>query len=166
VRTYLILIVLLLGAALSATLPAERVVAPAASALLQKVEAQRGQALAPGQRQQFTQATADLRAATLPAQEGFVRALAQTFRLDQSVVQAMVPATDADHVGLRLNVVSTIEARLGRPVTPVELQQIRAADNAKKAEISEIQSRYAGELARIAGLSKEQIQRILLSTGI
>jgi len=161
-----LVILVFLGVALSAALPAARNVAPAAPALLQRVEAHRGQALAPVQRQQFTRATADLRAALLPAHDGFVRAIAQTFRLPPGEVQGMMPATDADRIGFHLGVISTLEARLGRPVTPQELQQVRAADNAKKAEISEIQSRYAGELARIAGLSKEQVQRMLLSTAI
>ena len=78
----------------------------------------------------------------------------------------MIPAASTDSIGFDMSVIAQIEARRGRGVTPPELQQIRAADNAKKADMSEIQSRYAVELGRIAGLSKDQIQRLLPAAGI
>lgn len=135
-------------------------------ALLQKVEAQRGQPLTFEQRQQFARVAANLRDALLPAQQQFVRAVAQTFKLAEREVESMLPAIGADKLGFDNNIIPQIEARRGRAISPQELQQIRAADNSKKAEMSEIQSRYAAELARIAGLSKDQIQRMLPTIGI
>lgn len=159
--------VFLAGLILAAWLPGEKVVAQQAPVLLQKVEAQRGQPLTPEQRQQFSRTTAGLRETLLPARQKFVRTIAQAFRLPQSDVQALLPAIGADNAGFdNKNMIQKIEARLGRPITPQEMQQMRAADNAEKAEMSEIQSRYAAELAQIVGLSKEQIQRMLPNIGI
>lgn len=165
-RRTVILTMLLTGMAFSAGLPAKRVAEAQVPVLLQKVEAQRGQALAPEQRQQFSRTAADLRVALLPLQDKFVRTVARIFGLAEGELRAMIPAASTDSIGFDMSVIAQIEARRGRGVTPPELQQIRAADNAKKADMSEIQSRYAVELGRIAGLSKDQIQRLLPAAGI
>lgn len=156
----------LLAALVAVCLPARMVVAQRAPTLLQKVEVQRGQPLTSEQRQQFARTIASLREALLPAQQKFVRSVGHAFNLAAGEVQAMQPAIGVDDIGFDRNIIPQLEARRSRVVTPEELHQIRTADNAKKAEMGEIQARYAGELAGIAGLSKDQIQRILPSIGL
>ena len=155
------------GAALTVCLPAESVVERQAPALLQKVETQRRQPLSAEQRTQFSRTAASMHAALVPAHRKFARTVAETFNLSEADVGALLPATDsAGAIGFDVNVIAKIEARRGRPVTTAELQQLRMADNAKKAEMSEIQARYTTELSRISGVSREQIERMLPLTGI
>ncbi len=154
------------GAAFAVCVPAKPVVGQAGPELLQKVEIQRGQPLSAEQRNQFSRTAANLREALLPVQLKFVGIVAETCGLPEAEVSALVPAAGSDGIGLDMSIVAKIEKRRGRSVTPQELQQIRAADNAKKAEVGEIQARYTSELARIAGLSRDQIQRMLPVTGI
>jgi hypothetical protein len=158
--------VFLVGVAFTVCLAAKTRVPQPGPALLQKVEALRGQPLTAEQRTQFLQAAADLRDALRPAQEKFVSTIAETFNMPEGEVQAMLPRPGPASIGFDQSVIPKIEQRRGRGVTPQELQQIRTADNAKKAEMSEIQSRYTDDLARIAGLSKERIQRVLPAAGI
>ena len=157
--------VLVAGLIFAVWLPAQGGVAQAPT-LLQKVEAQRGQPLTFEQRREFSRTAGGLGDALLPAQYGFVHTVARVTGLPEAEVRAMLPAIGADTPGLDRNMLAQLEARLNRAVTPQELQQLRAADNTKKAELSGIQSRYADELAQIAGLSKARIQRMLPTIGI
>ena len=154
------------GILFAVCVPAKPVVGQAGPELLQKVEIQRGQPLNAEQRNQFSRTAANLRDALVPTQQKFARIVAETCGLPEAAVSALLPAAGADSIGFDMSIVAKIEKRRGRGLTPQELQQIRAADNAKKAEMGEIQARYATELARIAGLSREQIQRLLPVTGI
>jgi hypothetical protein len=61
---------------------------------------------------------------------------------------------------------SRLEARIGRSFTPQELQQLRTADNAKKAELSEIESKLLPQFVQSTGLSREQLLQLLPSVGI
>jgi hypothetical protein len=160
------ILIFLGAAAFAAGLPAISEFVQPVPALLQKVETQRGQPLTVEQRQQFSRTAASLRDALLPAQQKFVRTIAGTFSLPEAEVQAMLPAIGSDSIGFDMSIIPRIEARRGRSVTPQELQQIRQADNAKKAEMGEVQARYTRELARIAGVSRDQIQRMLPAAGI
>ena len=157
---------LVAGAAFAVCVPAKPVVGQAGPELLQKVENQRGQPLSPERRHQFSRTAASLRDALLPAQQQLARIIAETLGLPEAEVSAVLPAAGSDRIGFDMSIVAKIEQRLGRSITPHELQQIRAADNATKAEMGAIQARYADELARITGLSREQIQRMLPVTGI
>lgn len=134
--------------------------------LLQKVEARRGQPLTPEQRRQFARTAASLFEALLPPRQKFARSIARTFKLPEGEVQAMLPVISGEIVGFDNGVIRRIEARLDRAVMSQELQQMRVADNASQAEMNEILSRYADELGQVAGLSKEQIRRLMPTMGI
>ena len=153
---------LLLGLVFAAWLPAKSV--DASPELVHKVEAQRRQPLTPEQRQQFLKAAANMREALVPAEQKFVRTVAGVFKLPEDDIRKFFATPGAGEVGLDLAFVAQLENRLGRRTTPQELQQLRAADNATKAELSGIHSRYAVELGQIAGLSKERMQRLLPGT--
>lgn len=162
----LICALVIVGLALVASLPAKSVVEQDVPALLQKVEAQRGQPLTPEQRREFSRMTALLREALQPAQQNFARSVAQIFNLPQSKVQAILPVIGANSAGFDKGVIPEIEASLGRTIAAQELQQLRVADNAKQAEMNEVLSRYADDLGRISGRSKQQIRRIFPAMGI
>ncbi|MBI4189981.1 MAG: hypothetical protein HY525_05525 [Betaproteobacteria bacterium] len=154
------------GLILAAGLPAKSAFAQQGPGLLQKVEARLGKPLSGEQRQQFARTAAGLRDALLPPQRKFAQTIAYTFKLPLAEVQALLPAIGEDSSGFDRNMIPKIEARIGRGLTPQELQQIRTADNAKKAEMSQIQSRYAAEFAQVTGLSSEQFRQLLPTIGI
>lgn len=162
VRNLLLSAALLSGLAFAAWLPAQSV--DASPQLVQKVEAQRRQPLTREQREQFLKTAASMREALVSPEQQFLSTVARLFRLSEAEVRRLAPAAGAGEGGLDSSFVPRIEARLGRRVTPQELHQLRAADNATKAEMSGIQSRYAVELGEIAGLSKERMQRLLPAT--
>src|SRR5437762_3113256 len=135
-----LLAILSAGLIFAAWLPAKNVVAPANLDLLQKIEARLGRPLTADQRRQFAIAATNLRDAMLPPQQKFAQTIAQIFKLPLAEVQAMAPDLSGSR-GFDGGMISKLEARIGRGLTPQELQQLRTADNAKKAELSEIESK-------------------------
>jgi hypothetical protein len=161
-----LLTLLLAGLIFAAWLPAKNVVAQANLDLLQKVEARLGKPLSGDQRPQFARTATSLSDALLPPQQKFAQTIAQIFKLPLAEVQTMVPTTGAGSNGFEQGIIPKLETRIGRSFTPQELQQVRIADNAKQAEMSEIQSQFVPRLAQITGLSKEQLLQLLPTTGI
>src|SRR5258705_12036591 len=159
-----LLAILAAGLIFAAWLAAKNAVAPASLDLLQKIEARLGRPLTADQRRQFAIAATSLRDAMLPPQQKFAQTVAQIFKLPLAEVQAMAP--DTGNRGYDGGMISKLEARIGRSVTPQELQQLRTADNAKKAELSEIESRLLPQFVQSTGLSREQLLQLLPTVGI
>ena len=160
-----LLAILLAGLIFAAWLPAKNVVAPANLDLLQKVEARLGRPLTGDQRRQFAIAATSLRDAMLPPQQKFAQIVAQIFKLPLAEVQAMAPVIGGNG-GFGRGMIAKLEARIGRSLTPQELQQVRTAENAKKAELSEIESKLVPQFVQSTGLSREQLLQLLPTVGI
>jgi hypothetical protein len=158
-----LLAILSAGLIFAAWLPAKNVVAPANLDLLQKIEARLGRPLTDDQRRQFAIAATNLRDAMLPPQQKFAQSAAQIFKLPLAEVQAMAPDIGRSRDG---GMISKLEARIGRSLTPQELQQLRTADNAKKAELSEIEAKLLPQFVQSTGLSREQLLQLLPTVGI
>lgn len=156
---------LLAGLIFAAWLPAKNVVAPANLDLFQKIEARLGRPLTDDQRRQFAIAATRLRNAMLPPQQKFAQAVAQIFKLPLAEVHAMDPATGGN-TGFDSGMIPKLEVRIGRSLTPQELQQVRTADNAKKAELSQIESKWVPQFVQSTGLSREQLLQLLPTVGI
>jgi hypothetical protein len=160
-----LLAMLVAGLIFAAWLPAKNVVAPANLDLLQKIETRLGRPLTDDQRRQFAIAATSLRDAMVPPQQKFAQIVAQIFKLPLSEVQTMAPAIGGNS-GFDHGMIPKLEARIGRSLTPQELQQVRTADNAKKADLSEIESKWMPRFVQSTGLSREQLLQLLPTVGI
>lgn len=160
-----LLAILSAGLIFAAWLPAKNVIAPANLDLLQKIEARLGRPLTADQRRQFAIAATSLRDAMLPPQQKFAQTVAQIFKLPLAEVQTMAPEIGGSR-GYDGGMIPKLEARIGRSLTPQELHQLRTADNAKKAELSEIESKLLPQFVQSTGLSREQLLQLLPTVGI
>ena len=158
----LLLALLVAGLVFAAWLPANNKVEQANFDLMQKIEARLGKPMTSDQRQQFARTATTLRDASLMPQQQFLQDIARNFKLPLPDVQAVAQASGA---GSR-DMISRLEVRLGRSVTSEELQQVRMADNATNAKISEIQSQFVLQFVQITGLSREQMQQLLPTAGM
>lgn len=134
--------------------------------LLQKIEAKTGKALPVDLRKELGQAGQTMASALKVAQGKFITAIAAASGVTEAQVAEMMPKVGEDNTGFDKNMIPKLEKILGRPLTSNELQQTRAADDAKKAAMKTIQEQFAAQAARLSGLKTEEILGMLPKIGL
>lgn len=134
--------------------------------LLPKIESRLGRPLSVEQRKQLGAAAQETMASLRAAQGRFVQSVAQVSGLSPSDIAAMMPTIGQANEGFDKNMIPKIEAKLGRPLTPQQLQAINKADSDKKAAMGPVQQNFARSIARITGLPYAEVLAMLPRIGL
>ena len=134
--------------------------------IIPKIETKLGHELSADQRRQIQQAAQQEIRALKAAQDKFVSAIAQAVNLPEDDIRQFIPTIGADNTGFDKNMIPKIEKKLGRSLTAAEMEKIRAADTAKKKTMNPIQEEFAGTIAKVSGLKKEDALALLPKIGL
>jgi hypothetical protein len=122
------------------------------AALLYRLEQKIGKPLSFEQRKQVDAAVKEVIEGLATCQNDFGKELAAITGLAAAEIQGMLPVIGKPFVTADRSIVPRIEQKLGRPLSPAELQRLREADAKKKEAMGPVRDNYVRRLADIAGI--------------
>jgi hypothetical protein len=134
--------------------------------LFEKIQDKLGHELTADQKQQITQAQRTMAQDLKPLQQGFLQSIADSLKLSTDEVkqaikaQAQQPKVKGQH-DPAARITAALETHLNRKLTEDESKAITSAIDARKEAAKPIQQKFADELAKITGLSAEDVKTIL-----
>ena len=137
-----------------------------AQGILGRIEAKIGHELTVNQRRTIQESAQKEVSALKAEQDKFVVAIAGITKLPEEKIREFMPKIGGNNAGFDKNMIPKLEKALGRSLTTGEMEKIRAADKAKKAAMKPIQEEFAGTIAKVSGLKKEDALALLPKIGL
>jgi len=129
--------------------------------LVSKIEAKLGKPLTQPQKMQLRTASLKWRDGMNSAVDTFAGKLSTITGIQLEEIKGWMPKIGYTNEPYQKDVISKIEAKLGKKLTAEQMEQIKKASGDKKAAMSEVTQTFVSTLAGITGLSKEDLQQML-----
>jgi Ca2+-binding EF-hand superfamily protein len=131
-----------------------------------KLEAKLGQPLTPEQKKGVALAAQEFMKSMRASQSKFVQAVSAITDISEEEIGEIMPKIGQGMAGGEKNMISKLEATLGRKLTPEELQKIAAADQERKNSMAPVFKKFANDIAATTGLPMEQVLEVLPQGGL
>ena len=137
--------------------------------LCARLEDKLGHELTADQKQQIQQSTRSNMQSLKPVQEKFVESVATAVRISTKEVKQAIKSKPADGqkkqkgaaIDPAARIYAALETHLNRKLTEDETKAIDSAIEARKAAAAPIQEQYVASLAKITGLSADDVKSLL-----